>query len=49
MPMPLIGELIVVLGSLYRCVSVEWADRSETRTGKAEIRVRFREETEEAG
>jgi hypothetical protein len=44
-PMPIIGARVVALGHLYRCVSIEFADSEETRTGRTELRVRFREES----
>jgi hypothetical protein len=45
-PMPIIGSRVVALGHLYRCVSIEFFDETETRTGRAEFRVRFREESD---
>jgi len=45
-PMPVIGSVIVVMGRLYRCVSVTYADSEETK-GSAEIRVRFKELSDE--
>ena len=46
-PMPLIGETIVVMGTIYRCISVAYADAHETG-GEPEIRVRFKR-VKEAG
>lgn len=40
-PMPVIGETIVVMSTIYRCISVAYADDKETG-GEPEIRVRFK-------
>jgi hypothetical protein len=42
-PMPVVGELIMVMERMYRCVSVQYLDARETGT-VPELRVRFREE-----
>lgn len=39
--MPIIGELISLLGESYRCVSIAYADDQETG-GVPEVRVRYR-------
>ena len=42
--MPVIGGLVVVMGQLYRCVEVRYADGTETQTGVAELRIRYKQE-----
>ena len=41
-PMPVIGETIVVMDMVYRCVSIQYMDTEEAQ-GPAEIRVRFKQ------
>lgn len=42
-PMPIIGETIVLMERMYRCVSVIYVDAKESG-GVPEIRVRFKQE-----
>lgn len=39
--MPIVGEIVVVMNTRWRCVSVSWADEQETK-GQPELRVRFK-------
>jgi hypothetical protein len=42
MPMPIVGEVIVIMNRTYRCVGVAYHDSDETK-GMPEVRVRFKE------
>lgn len=41
---PQIGDVVVVMSTLFRCVSITYADPTETQTGVAEVRVRYKQE-----